>query len=350
MEESKLDICGPCSRRDFLKNSAYLAGLTALGLGGIKAVWPDIEIPLSSQEKIKAAQSLLDKLTNTVQQREGFNVPRPNVWDFNPLLIASGGIYPLGRFLLRFVNSEDIRPWLKDEDIGNYQYNYQSKSTPIVGGTPGFQTIAREIFNAYVKHDQYRVKEIELGGENYRIGTNAVGWEGGRFKDPKELSSDDLQVFLRSLVHELSHTGIPIASWVGSEHGLVLLPYGLNRSVDFVNMWLSAINANYDFFQKCFFRAPGDETLGFIKTGKVRRAIDEIIAMLCTDYVLPPKDTDTEILRNLKTFPHVETAIRKTIAYITYGVSGLEEFPDGITLSERGSLVPLALKILERYN
>ena len=123
----------------------------------------------------------------------------------------------------------------------------------------------------------------------------------------------------------------------------LLLPYGLRNTLDHTSGWLNAMIAEYPYYSERFFHAEDDKTLGMIREGgkgSLTHAIGEMEAMSCADYLYPPGKQYEDVIVNerepFQDYPLTENMIRKSIAYVHYGVIALREHPNGV--DQRGDL------------
>lgn len=294
---------------------------------------PDIDIPPEQSEKISRIDTHLKTLAEKVRLEEGGVVPELNSDSIFTIYLARNNLIPgiRNRF---FRNPDDFKTWITEQ--GSYGYDFKADRALLTGGTPERQNQAREIFDAYMKDDQFRVVEIELSDHNHVSG-NTIHWEAGarEYTDPKLPLPWGVY---GAYIHELTHAGIPLNESKIVDGKPVLLPYGLRRTLSFIDDWLEAMNKEYEFFQKRFFRAEGDKTLGRIRkegVGNFGSALNEIVAMSCADYILPPlNDELIKIIQDkhepFGNYPLTERAIRKSIAYVHHGIAAGDQYPNGI--------------------
>lgn len=346
MDESGADSHKRLSRRDFLKlclGGTVVAAEAILidkliqlrqqveSIGDLGK--PDIDIPPEQLQKINLVDTHLKSLTGKMRQEEGGVVPELNSDSIFTIYLAKTNLVPGIRNGF-FRNPNDFKTWITEQ--GSYGYDFEADRVLVTGGIPERQTQAREIFDAYMKKDQYRVVEIKLTDRNH-AGGNTIQWEAGA----REYSNPKLSLpwgVYGAYIHELTHAGIPLNESKMVDGKPVLLPYGLRQTLNFVDDWLEAMNQEYEFFQKRFFRAEGDQTLGRIRkegVGNFGSALNEIVAMSCADYIFPP--LNGELIRIIQdkhepfgNYPLTERAIRKSIAYVHHGVAAGNQYPDGI--------------------
>jgi len=346
MGEGGLDPRKKLSRRDFLKLGLAGAAVTAevLFLDEIRRLRkqaealgnlgkPDIDIPPEQSKKIVEIDTQLRNFGEKIYLEEGGKVPNLNSDGILTIYLARNNLIP-GIRNAYFRNPDDFKVWITEQ--GSYSYDFKADRPAVTGGTTERQKQAREIFDAYLTDDQWRVVEVKLTDQNH-AGGNMVQWQAGA-KEYSDSKSPLPWGAYSAYIHELTHAGIPINESKMIDGKPVLLPYGLRRTLDFVGDWLGAMNQEYEYFQKRFFRAEGDQTLGRIRkegVGNFGSALKEIIAMSCADYIFPPLNDDLiKIIQNkyepLGNFPVTERAIRRSIAYVHYGVTAGDQYPDGI--------------------
>jgi hypothetical protein len=209
-------------------------------------------------------------------------------------------------------NPQDYPAWLANTP---HTYQLPTHSEPEITGISSTQTtLAKQILETYVPSDRFRVGHISIGSSNSTTGSNLITWQ--------ESQSPSNMEIVRALIHELTHATTPLHSLVAQsdkDTKFTLLGYGYKKTLAFYTDWLKVINNNYPYFQSRFFHAKGDGTLSLAaQSGQgFPRMLDEFIAMLCTDYVLPSPLTPPPPLP-----PQVETQIKVTLGYVFHGISG----------------------------
>jgi hypothetical protein len=119
---------------------------------------------------------------------------------------------------------------------GEYNYNFGQDKTIFNGGISKWRLQARELFDVYLKNDQFRVKQIKLSDINLSSG-NGIFWHT-RTPGLKENDSHLTWGALSSYIHEITHAGIPLSWYKDVNDKKLLLPYGFDRTLDFVSDWL----------------------------------------------------------------------------------------------------------------
>ncbi|GEM_PF-4064061 len=189
--------------------------------------------------------------------------------------------------------------------------------------------LAQDVAGVMFSHAESRVKRINLtttnkarfltfGDNPHLISRGVVDWQTdiyGKDKPPRVVT-------LRQLFHELVHTGQPNVTYIDSPSdpnrfqfepasGSMPIILAYNR------VWMEAIANNFEFVNKRFSRQPGDEVGPMLYAGakEIPHGVNEVIAMLCTDAVLP---VDTEL--SLSEWPQdIVNAVSMTLNFIKYG-------------------------------
>lgn len=291
----------------------------------------DIIIPEEIQSDISEIDVHLKSIEEKIRESEGGDIPHIDSNSIFPLYVAQNLNSTPSVRNGYFVNPNDFSVWVTGQ--GEYGYDFTSHSPNISGGSEEKRAQTKAIFDDYFTNDQFRVVEIKLTDKN-NAGNNIIEWEAGakgytdgKFNYPWRIYS--------ALIHELTHAGIPLNFTKDGGDKVVLLPYGLKRTVEFVKMWTEAMDKEYEFFKMRFFRADGDQTLSRIKSSQIGfgSALSEMIAMLSADYVFPTFETFIDVINGnepLEKFPRIENAIRKTIGIVHFGIKGLDSHPDGV--------------------
>ncbi len=325
--------------------ASALFGATVLTTPGLALLYrklsefggPDIEIPEFQKEKIIQTDKLLSEFRNKIlpHRKVETKIPDLNSESFQPITFAKLLTLPSFRRNI-LVNNGDFKVWLKDSK--NYGHQFDQHRVEVTGGIEKWRQLARGFLSAFVPNEQWRISSITLSDHNTTMGSNDIFWEAGLYGESNEYQGKEIYLLgiYKVFLHELTHACTPFRP-IRKEsppNKIVVLPYGLGHSIDFINGWLTAINSDFDFFKERYLKEE-HETFGFLKEGNVGRFVDEVVAMLVADYVFPDpgvigKLQSGELEDPYKNHSEVEQMIRKTLAYVQYGTRGLETYPDGV--------------------
>ncbi len=146
---------------------------------------------------------------------------------------------------------------------------------------------ARNLLTTVLKYPG-RVTEIEFGYTNGLASTQTtkVSLEFPYLVDEVDKAK---RMMLPYWLHEFMHAGQPrmITKEKEGKFNFTTTGGSLPLLISYWEDWVKVIADELGFFERRFFNHPKDQIKKLLQGGRVREAIDEIAAMLCTDYLLP---------------------------------------------------------------